>query len=273
MQPEFFGNNSELFGIYLPPRGRPTRPVRAVVICPPIGHEYIRSHWCLRLLAAQLARKGIHVLRFDYLGIGDSMGSPSDVNSLAQWEQNIVTAVERLISLSGADTCSLLGLRSGSALSASVAQQVDQVNSLLLWEPVLCGESWLRSMRRMHAEMLDLWVCKMQTANDDVGEELLGTMYSRGLIDDLSQYLIDWEHLHLPHVIVDSKNRKSLYQSNNSMQKVILTEDDNSWDDLRQLETAWLRPQTSRLVVDTVEDVFQRLKRFGVLDATLEAAQ
>lgn len=272
MKPEFFGDNRQLFGIYHPPRGKSKPPVRAVVICPPFGQDYIRSHWCLRLMAGQLARKGIHVLRFDYFGIGDSAGCVQDVQSLERWEDNVESAIDRLIQISGAQTCQLIGLRTGASLAVRVAQRRSDVNSLLLWEPVEAGTDWVSSMRKLHAEMLDLWVCKMDTANDDRSEELLGTLYSRSLIEELDQPLIDWQALYQPHLIVDLKEHRSRYETlNNSMQKVIFTEDENSWDDLRQLETAWLRPQTTRLIVENVEDIFERLIRFKVLSETTEA--
>ena len=266
MRPDFFGDDRTLFGIYHPPRGNPKPPVRAVVICPPFGQDYIRSHWSLRLLAGQLARKGMHVLRFDYFGIGDSLGCPSDVKTMSHWEQNVESAIDRLLEESNADSCQLLGLRTGAALAARVATRRSQVNSLLLWEPVDCGEHWLQMARGLHAQMIDLWVCKMQTVNDDAREEILGTIYSRELVNDLGQKLIDWDALELPHLVVDLQEYQTKFEKhNNSMQKFIGTEDEESWSDLRQLETAWLRPQTTRLIVENVDDTFERLIQFGVL--------
>ena len=271
MKPEFFGDNRQLFGLYQPPRGNPARPVRAVVICPPFGQDYIRSYWCLRLLAGQLARKGMHVLRFDYFGIGDSVGSPQDMQSLNHWETDVETAINHLLEISGAQSCHLVGLRTGASLAARVAQRRSDVNSLLLWEPVVSGSQWLNSMRKLHSAMLDLWVCKMKTANDRQNEELLGTLYSRNFIDELDTMLIDWNALQQPHLIVDLAEFRSQYDShNNSMRKVVFTDDENSWSDLRQLETAWLRPQTTRLIVENIEDIFDRLIRFEVLSAPME---
>jgi len=270
MQPIYFGQpDPNLFGIYHPPRGIPAPPVRAVVICPPFGQEYIRSHWCLRLLAGQLARKGMHVLRFDYHGLGDSLGEPVDVTSLQQWRDNVVAAKNWLKEKTDATSCMLVGLGTGASLAVETANVCDDISSLVLWEPCGDGAKWLEKRRQMHAEMLDLWVCHMETRNDSDGEEILGALYSRSLIDDFSRFAIDWSKIQLPHLLVDVAEHQNKYTSENPMRKAMFTDDENSWDDLRQLETAWLRPQTVRTIVNDVYDMFERLKRFGAFNDSM----
>jgi len=114
MKHHFFGNpQSQLFGVHHRPRGIEVKPTRAVLICPPFGQEYIRTHWCLRLMASQLCRQGAHVLRMDYSGMGDSAGRLQDVQSIDQWTEDILTGIARLKELSGAGTVMLVGLRMG----------------------------------------------------------------------------------------------------------------------------------------------------------------
>ena len=137
MKHEFFGDTqSQLFGVHHSPRGIAKKPARAVLICPPIGQEYIRTHWCLRLTANQLCRNGAHVLRMDYTGMGDSAGSLQDVQSLDQWIDDVLMGIKRLKELSGAGTVMLVGLRMGAMLAAQAARLSNDVNSLVLWEPV-----------------------------------------------------------------------------------------------------------------------------------------
>ena len=267
MNPNFFQScDQQLFGMYHRARGNDQTQKRAVVICSPIGQEYVRTHWCLRLLAGQLARRGIHVLRFDFAGIGDSSGSIDEVGSTRDWEENICSAIRFLKEQSAATSVMLLGLRAGATLATHVAERSHDVNSLLLWEPVTDGADYLFGLRQLHAEMLDLWICKMDTENGIAAEEILGARYSRSLVEELEQTIIDWENIAQPHFVFDTPNQRSRYVAvNNPMRKIEFVDDESTWQDLKQLETAWLRPQTTRKIVDQVVDTFDRLQRFGVL--------
>lgn len=270
MNPRYFGcPDRQLFGIHHPPRGRASHPVRAVVICPPIGQEYIRTHWCLRLLAGQLARKGMHVFRFDYFGIGDSLGNADQNQSLGQWQRDVGTATHELQSIAGCDSVMLVGLRTGAMFAANYAMQSPNVHSLVLWEPVSSAGRFVASLRSMHKRMLDLWVCPMETEDSETGEEILGTRYSRRLLRDIEHEHLDWETLNQPHLVVRAGSATDPIPPGNPMRKIVTTEDEESWSDLRQLETAWLRPQSARMVVDGASEIFDRLIRLGLLQSPM----
>ncbi len=72
----------------------------AVVLCYPIGQEYIRSHRAIYQLAVRLSQAGFHVLRFDYFGCGDSEGDFEE-GSLAQWTSDIHSAIAEIQERSG----------------------------------------------------------------------------------------------------------------------------------------------------------------------------
>jgi pimeloyl-ACP methyl ester carboxylesterase len=275
MSARFFGHpESPLFGVCHAARGRKTRAslrsretaVRAALICPPIGQEYIRTHWCLRLLAKQLARVGVDVLRMDYHGIGDSFGIPEQIHSLADWTRNIEQAIDHLKEASGAQTVMLIGQRLGGTLATRVASRRPDVNSLVLWEPIVDGQDYLNELRSMHAQMLDLWVCPMQTPNDERVEEILGTRYSRSLLDEIEQIRLDISQIMQPQLIVDIESRRPSYRHPEpSLLKVIFEPNEGRWDDLEVLETARLRPTSTRTIVKTVDEMFTRLHRFAAL--------
>lgn len=276
MSQRFFGHpESPLFGVYHAARGNSKRTagkqtsqgVCAALVCPPIGQEYIRTHWCLRLLGNQLARNGVNVLRMDYQGIGDSAESPEHINSLSDWTRNVEQGIENLKLESGAHSVMLIGQRLGGSLAATVARQRPDVNSVVLWEPVTNGQEYLNVLRSMHAQMLDLWVCKMDTQNDEEFEEILGSRYSRSLINEIEEMKIDVGAIIQPQLIIDvESNKKNYAHPEPSLQRVISEDNEGSWDDLRVLETARLRPKTSRTIAKTVGDMFNRLEKFGVLD-------
>jgi uncharacterized protein len=138
----------------------------AVLLCPPIGHEQVRSHRALRSLARQLASAGFHVLRFDYTGQGDSAGQPQDGDA-AQWQRDARIALEELADLSGARRTAVVGLRLGATIAASAGLRVDH---LLLWDPVVSGRAHLAELDRMHAAMVvdpQRFVAPRQVAGDD----------------------------------------------------------------------------------------------------------
>ena len=78
MNPFFFGSSERpLYGVHHPPRERGPRE-SGVVLCYPMGQEYMRSHRAFRQLANLLTRKGHHVFRFDYFATGDSSGASGE---------------------------------------------------------------------------------------------------------------------------------------------------------------------------------------------------
>ena len=240
--------------------------IRAAIICPPIGQEYIRTHWALRQLAFQLARKGIHVLRMDYHGMGDSAGSIEQVESLHCWTQDIEQAIAHLQEVSGAANTMLIGQRFGACLAAEVARSSPTVNSLVLWEPIVDGQSYIDQLRKIHHQMLDLWVCKMETPNDDQIEEILGYQFSRSLVSEIEATKLNISSVIQPHLIVDTAcSRNNYSHPEPSLQKVIRDERGSSWWDIRDLESAFLRPVTIRTIVGSIDFMFQRLESFEAL--------
>ncbi len=148
MNPFFFGAGSRrLFGIYTPPLATGTRE-RAVLLCNPWGQEYIRAHRSMRQLANMLSLAGFHVMRFDYFGTGDSAGEPTNVR-LEEWEADIETAIDELVDITGLLRPSLLGLRLGASMAASVAaRRRERLDALVMWDPVVSGEEYLAELRQ-----------------------------------------------------------------------------------------------------------------------------
>ena len=269
MNPLFFNNSTggQLYGVYHQPAKTSQSAPRAIVICSPLGQEYIRTHWACKLLAKQLARGGAHVLRFDLSGHGNSSGNINYHQSLQAWTNDIGHAIDWIREKSNADNVTLLGLRFGACLAALTAVHRPDVHSLVAWEPVLEGDSYLQNLRSMHARMVDLWVTKISTPNDSEKEEILGFQFSRSLLKEIERVKVNLHELYLPQLIVDvESNPQSYSHFEPSLQKTIRTDDEAAWNQLRTLETAWLRPQTTRLIVKTVADMFDRLQRIGALE-------
>jgi pimeloyl-ACP methyl ester carboxylesterase len=147
--PVWFGPaDRSLFGwLHHPDDGR----ARAgVVICPPIGHEYLQVHYALRLLAERFSAHGLCALRFDYDGTGDSAGSDDDPDRVGAMIGSIAEAIELLRS-TGVTEISLIGMRLGALFAAQVAAERDDIDQLVLWDPCISGRSFLAEQRALSA--------------------------------------------------------------------------------------------------------------------------
>lgn len=137
-----FGNSeSPLWAVYHPANFSVDR-FEGVVLCYPFGQEYMRSHWAMRQLASMLAQKGFHVLRFDYRGTGDSSLDLDQVTP-EFWINDIDSAISELKDLTGVEKISLVGLRLGALLAATVATQRSDVGSLVVWDPIISGQKYI----------------------------------------------------------------------------------------------------------------------------------
>ncbi len=145
MNPILFGAGERpLFGVYLPPKAKRARP-SGVVLCYPMGQEYMRAHRAFRQLALLLQKAGFHVLRFDYYGTGDS-GGDSDAGSLDQWTADVATAMDELRATAEVPRVSLVGLRLGALLAARAAEPREDVECVVLWDPVVTGGPYVAEL-------------------------------------------------------------------------------------------------------------------------------
>lgn len=145
MNPMFFGSTREpLFGVYHAPTTRPVREA-GVVLCQPVGHEYVRTHRFVLHLAGALAARGYHVMRFDYSGTGDSWGGDDDA-SLARWVRDTRAAADELRETAGVSRLHLVGIRLGGAIALRAAQGRADVEAVVLWDPVLRGAAYVAEL-------------------------------------------------------------------------------------------------------------------------------
>lgn len=188
IEPFYFGvPPKELYGCHhRPQRLHPKACV--VVLCYPIGQEYIQSHRAFYQLAVRLSRVGFHVLRFDYFGCGDSSGDFEE-GTLAQWTTDIHIAIRAIQNRSGLKSTCLVGLRIGATLALKAAVDCYDVGSLILWEPVLHGKNSLEELaetQRTFLRSLRLnsgWAFSRSKRLDEV----LGFTLSSNLKEDLEE--------------------------------------------------------------------------------------
>lgn len=146
MNPLFFGSApTPLYGVHLSPQGPPNGG--GVVLCYPFGQEYMRAHRACRQLSLLLAKRGFHVLRFDYHGTGDSSGDIDDA-SIDRWTGDVSVAVGELRELAGVKGVTVIGLRLGAVFATMACQQLSDIDSLVVWDPIVDGAAYLAEIKR-----------------------------------------------------------------------------------------------------------------------------
>ncbi|MEU5842249.1 alpha/beta hydrolase [Rhodococcus sp. NPDC047139] len=121
----------------------------AVVLCPPLGKEHIDTYRGIKVLAEQLAERGLAALRFDYTGTGDSAGEQDSPDAVAAWQRSVVTAVATARA-SGAAHVTLVGLRAGALIAATALPECGPVDAAVLWDPIVSGRMLLREQRALY---------------------------------------------------------------------------------------------------------------------------
>jgi len=147
-----------------------------VVICPPLFHEYYRTHFAIKRIAVELADKGYDILRFDYSGVGDSKGEiPPDL--FDQWSADIGEAMTEIRELGGCSSISLITLR----FSASLALPwQEKASKHIYWDAISEVRDYADQMDATNSASLAEH-CTM-TSNDIAqteGVDYLGTGLSR----------------------------------------------------------------------------------------------
>lgn len=250
-QPCQFGAGSELFGIYHAPASLPTC---AVLLCPPLGQEMIRSHRVYRQLGDALALQGCAALRFDYYGSGDSAGSSNQVD-LTRCIEDTLTAAAELRKRSGIDRLVCFGARLGGSIAMDSSDEAE-LSELLLWDPILDGNAHLA---RLDAMQDALWrdtnrFSKPRTAKDGANE-WLGFPVSA----DLRRQIGDWQAKpsKVPTLLLDSQQppavdlpapRGSSFETIRRLQTI------TAWDELDRLEHSILSPELIRTVINHLQE-------------------
>lgn len=186
-EPFYFGTPEKpLFGCYHPPQAGPVRDC-GIILCYPMGQEYMRSHRSYLQLAVRLTRVGFPVLRFDFYGCGDSGGDSEEWN-IRQWLNDISTAITELKKRSRSAKVCLVGLRLGATLAMMAAAERGDIHSLVLWEPLVSGDAYVAELKALHKEMLRFsYVSENRSLNGKAPSEILGFSLPESIFADLKR--------------------------------------------------------------------------------------
>lgn len=187
MEPFYFGKSRNLFGVFHPASDDRDPGTSAVILCYPIGSEYIRSYRAYFFLANQLAKNGIHAFRFDYSGTGDSMGTFEDAD-IQQWTSDIHEAIGEVRNNLQVKRVYLLGARLGGSLAYRTYFETE-VHGLILWHPIKSGTAFLYEIDAREKEWRSGSFAKGLQKN-----ERMGFVYSDKLLHELKSINLFGEH-------------------------------------------------------------------------------
>lgn len=175
-----------LFGRCWAPDGGEVRG--GVVLCPPLGVEAQATARAYRALGERLAGAGFVALYLDYDGTGNSAGSEADPERTRAWGASVLAGVELLRS-AGAPHMSVVGMRVGAAIAASVAAQ-GRLDALVLWDP--CdGRAYLREQSLMKSVYVTDEAIVLPKGEDDGAVETMGTVYPAAAVAELSELRVE----------------------------------------------------------------------------------
>jgi amino acid adenylation domain-containing protein len=139
-EPIHFGPPADqLFGMLH--RAQSEVAIGKVLLCYPLPPKYMLCYGAFQRLAVSLSEAGFDVLRFDYFGVGDSAGEPQQATA-ARWTADVEAALEYLGSRSRAARTALVGMRIGAVLAGRVSATRNDIDELVLWEPVIDGKTY-----------------------------------------------------------------------------------------------------------------------------------
>lgn len=173
IQPLFFeAEGRRLYGALTRPGERVGE--RGVLLLPPMGHEGWIVQRAYRELGLRLAARGVPVLRYDLFGTGDSEGDLWTAR-WSDWVAGVAPAVETLKRQAEVSKVTTVGLRLGAALAVATEAVCDD---LVLWDPVLAGEEFVRGLEALHAQ-------HFSGQKNRLPGELLGARFHPELLEDV----------------------------------------------------------------------------------------
>jgi alpha/beta superfamily hydrolase len=244
MQALYFGDSAQpVYGVVHEPASA-TRS-SAIVIHQPLGHEYFRTHRALTLLADQLAARGYYVMRYDYLGSGDSAGD-LDQFTLSDWVQNARQAGDEILAISGAANLINLGVRFGASIAAMAALPL--ATRHFFWDPQFNGQEWLQSVQHLQQRVLnDSWWFRFRRQSDLLSGELLSARFSDAALTALNNGVIDTTTLTNSCCVFSSAATAKTAKTSG---EVLIAADQIDWLDERAIDRVVTASSVSKHIVE-----------------------
>lgn len=156
----------------------------AFVFIHPFAEEKLWSHRVYVSFAREMAQLGYLVVRFDFRGHGDSE-SEFVCSSLDDHFADIDCIITSIKNEFDVSQIGLFGLRFGATLAATFASSRNDIDRLILWDPVINGERYMQEILRSNLATQMAIKGKVEITRD----ELISQMES-GVPINIDGYLL-----------------------------------------------------------------------------------
>jgi amino acid adenylation domain-containing protein len=148
----YFSPKNELFGVIYQPKEK-LKDV-AVLICPPVGQELIRTEYIIKSIMKFLGRKGYTSMVFDHYGSGNSFGEDCQ-SSIDRWQEDQKQALALLKETSDFKKVVVIAMRaSGNIALTSFNNYSSKQVAVLLLDPVVSGGNYLSKISDCHSNLV-----------------------------------------------------------------------------------------------------------------------
>jgi pimeloyl-ACP methyl ester carboxylesterase len=160
-----------------------------------------------------LSEAGVHSLRFDYRGSGDSYGDERDY-SIDGWLEDIDLAVAELQDIAGIEEVVLVGARLGASLAIRSAARAGGSRRVVAFDPIVHGQNFLRDAERTQSDLLkDPDRFRTARSHGDSADDLLGFPITASFREQLAQ--IDLNQTLSQHDVPVSLILSQAYETSN----------------------------------------------------------
>lgn len=230
----------ELFTVRYQPPGQ--RQNHGIVMCPAVGHEHQRSYRNLQQFAVQMCQRGFDVLRFDFAATGNSSGDCGTF-SPAVARENIADMVGHLRRMTDCQRLTVLGIRVGGTLAAT--SRLEQVDQLILWDPVVDGSEYVALLDRLHlAALRGLHYFNRRRTRGDL-DQAFGQEMNQAKRAGLAGLKLPAVPPDVPATVIwtaDAARELTAESTGFAGWELRETSDEVDWDDARYTESAFASP-------------------------------
>ncbi|MCC7441507.1 MAG: amino acid adenylation domain-containing protein [Bdellovibrionales bacterium] len=232
--PLFFGPEfRRKFGCYTASSGQAGF---GVLVIPPMGQEYMRTHWLVKAVSASIARKGAPVFRLDLPGQGDSWGSSESVG-LADFMDALSEAADDLKSRSGLGRIKIVAFRASALLASAARQRLGADIEMVLVDPPESGDAYFQQLRALQKKRWEAYPFRKRCLSEFGFEEILGSLYSRAFLKELGALVV---RLGPTDSVITSAGMPVPPGAPASAIAIVA---EPGWSDYQRLEAIWLSPE------------------------------